>query len=166
MKLVLLALSISIGSVLFAQDSTLTLMEERIPEWARKVLNNSEIMTNYEVIDSVNPFYLEADFTGDDLADIVFMVKSKSTNQMGVSIVNRGDNKIFIFGAGKPVGMGTNISWCDKWYVYREKHIYNFSDRKKKFYIKHPGIEIVKNEKSSIVIYWDRRRYKTHIKYI
>ena len=146
-----------------AQDSTLY---QRIPEWVRPVLEKSEIMKNYVIQDDINPFYLEADFNGDEVVDIVFMVEHKLEKKRGVAIVNRGNNNIYILGAGKDIGMGTDISWCSTWFVYRDKWIYNFNDRKKKFMLRLPGIEIVKSEKTSSVIYWDKRRYKTYIKHI
>ena len=142
------------------------LLQKRIPEWARKVVGNSEIMKNYEILDNINPFYLEADFNADELVDIVFYVKGKLSKKNGVAIINHGDNNVYILGAGKDMGMGTDISWCNTWFIYRDKWIYNFNDKKKKFMIRNPGIEIVKSEKTSVIIYWDKRRYKTYIKHI
>ena len=141
-------------------------LQQRIPEWAKKVVENSEIMKSYEILDEINPFYLEADFNADELVDIVFYVKGKLSQKNGVAIINRGDNNVYILGAGKDIGMGTDISWCNTWFVYRDKWIYNFNDKKKKFMIRNPGIEIVKSEKTSVVLYWDKRSYKSYVKHI
>jgi hypothetical protein len=146
-----------------AQD---TLTVKRIPAWANSVLENSSIASNYKVSDKINPFYLEADFNGDELMDIVFFIESKTDGKHGIVIINRGTNNIFVLGAGKDLGMGSDISWCNTWFVYRDKWIYNFNDKKKKFSIRYPGIEIVKSETTSAVVYWDGRRYKTYIKRI
>lgn len=116
------------------------------------------------MVDSINPFYFEEDFTGDEIIDIVFMVKNKQSGKFGTFIINGGKNIAFVMGAGKPIGLGTNVSWCDKWYVYRHKSIYNFEAKKKKVPLRTPGIELKKSEEKSIVIYWDKRRYKTAIK--
>ncbi len=162
-RLALFILLSFLNGVTFGQDHTLM---ERTPEWVRSVITKSEIMKNYEVLEDVNPFYLEADFNGDELVDIVFFVRHKTEKKKGVAIVNRGSNNVYILGAGKDIGLGTDISWCSNWFIYRDKWVYNFKDKKKKFMLRLPGIEIVKSEKTSSVIYWDRRRYKTYIKHI
>ncbi len=123
-------------------------------------------MDNYVVIGKVNPFYLEEDLNGDDLSDIVFWVKLKAGRQEGLAILHRGNNDLYIVGAGKDMGMGSDISWSNRWFVYRDQWVYNFNDKKKKFMLPHPGIEIVQSEKTSVVIYWDKRRYSSYIKHI
>jgi len=138
----------------------------KTPSWVLPVLKNSELMKSYEVLDRMNPFYFEDDFNADGFLDIALFVKHKQNGKEGVVIVNGGKNVPFIFGAGKEIGMGSDIQWCEQWFVYRDKFIYNFDDKKKKFIINHPGIEIVKSETTSVIIYWDKRRYKTHIKHI
>ncbi len=147
---------------LFSQVDSLIL--SNTPSWVRSVLFESSLMQSYELDYTRNPFYLEADFNGDGLVDIAFFVKSKMEGREGILIVNRGKNIGFILGAGKDMGMGANISWCDTWSVYRHKYIYNFKDKKKKYIIYNPGVELVKTENTSLVIYWDKKRYKTHVK--
>jgi len=146
----------------FSQTDSLVL--NNIPFWVRSVVHESSLMQNYELDYTRNPFYLEADFNGDGLVDIAFFIKSKMEGREGVLIVNRGKNVGFVLGAGKDIGMGSNISWCDTWFVYREKYIYNFKDKKKKYIIYNPGIELVKTENTSLIVYWDKKRYKTHVK--
>lgn len=141
-------------------------VRSKVPAWVLPVLKNSELMKSYEVLDRMNPFYFEDDFNDDGFLDIVLFVKSKQSGKEGVVIVNGGKNVPFIFGAGKEIGIGSDIRWCETWFIYRDKFIYNFDDKKKKFIIDHHGIEIVKSETTSVIIYWDRRRYKTHIKHI
>lgn len=143
-------------------DSALT--HNRIPGWAQKVLSNSELFNNYAIIDSINPFYFEDDFNADDQIDIVFIVKHKLTGDVGTFIINGGKNVCFVMGAGKPIGIGDNIDWCNQWFIYRDKAIYNFSGKKIKTVIRTPGIELRESENKSIIIYWDRRKYVTAIK--
>lgn len=150
--------------VLSSSAQTDSLILSNTPEWVRSVLFESSLMQNYVLDESRNPFYLEADFNGDGLVDIAFFVKSKMEGREGILIVNRGKNIGFVLGAGKDIGMGSNISWCDTWYVYRDKFIYNFKDKKKKYIIYNPGLELVKTENTSLVVYWDKKRYKTHVK--
>ncbi|MDG1333726.1 MAG: hypothetical protein P8P74_15420 [Crocinitomicaceae bacterium] len=144
-----------------AQDSTE--YNKHIPEWASKVLESDNLFQSYEIIDSINPFYFEADFTGDEKIDIAFIVKSKLSGDVGTYIINGGKNVSFVMGAGKPIGMGNSIDWCDNWFVYRKKYIYNFTATKKKFIIQNPALEFRKTDERSIVVYWDKRRYKSAI---
>lgn len=144
-------------------DSVLTL---NMPSWALEAYTSNPIMANYELINKVNPFYLEEDFNGDDKVDIVVWVKNKLSKQHGIAILHRGDNDLYIVGAGKDFGMGSDMSWSNRWFVYRDEWVYNFNDKKKKFMLPLPGIEIVQNEKTSAVIYWDKRHYTSYIKHI
>ena len=64
-----------------AQDSTL--LEQRIPKWAFDVISRSEMMKSYEISDEINPFYLEADFNGDDEIDIALFIRDKYSDQNG-----------------------------------------------------------------------------------
>lgn len=160
----LIVICFSFTNPLFAQSDS-SLLQSRIPKWAIPVLESNELFQNYTIIDSMNPFYFEADYTGDGVIDIALMVKSNVSGEVGIFIINGGKNICFVMGAGKPIGIGTDISSCDRWFVYRDKYIYNFNARKKKFPIKHPGLEFPKMENRSIIVYWDKRKYKTYISY-
>jgi len=95
---------------------------------------------------------------------LLFFVKNNFNKKTGVLIINGGKNVPFILGAGKDIGIGSDLFWCDRWFIYRKKFIYNFRDKKKKFTLKLPGLEVVKKEHTSVVVYWDSRRCKTYIK--
>ncbi len=143
-------------------DSTLTY--ERIPTWAQEALERSELFDNYLLLSDVNPFYFEDDFNDDDQTDIVFLVKHKLTGAVGTFIINGGKNLCFVMGAGKPIGLGDNVDWCDQWFIYRDHAIYNFDSKKVKTVIRTPGIELRKSTNKSIIIYWDRRKYIACVK--
>lgn len=142
-----------------------SILYQNIPHWARMAMDNSELMKGYVLLDDLNPFYLEADFNSDEQSDIVFNVKNRLENKIGFAIINRGTNNIFIVGAGNDIGMGTDASWCKRWFIYRDNWVYNFSD-KKKYSLREPRVEIVKSNSTSSVIYWDKRRYNIYIKHI
>lgn len=144
-------------------QSDSTDINEHIPEWASQVLESNSLFRGYTIIDSINPFYFEDDFTGDEIIDIAFVVRNKLSGEVGTFIINGGKNVCFVMGAGKPIGMGNSIAWCDNWFVYRNKYVYNFTARKKKFPLKHPALEFRKTDERSVIVYWDRRRYKTAI---
>lgn len=149
--------------VLHAQADS-TYIPNNTPSWAKTVLASSELYKNYSIIDTINPFYFEGDYTSDGLIDIAFIVRNKQSDEVGTFIINGGKNISFVLGAGKPIGIGTNINSCDRWFVYREKYIYNFNARKKKTPLKHTSIEFPKTDQRSIIVYWDKHKYKTAIK--
>ena len=83
---------------------------------------------------------------------------------MGIFVINGGKNLCFVIGAGKPIGMGSNIDLCNKWFIFRDKAIYNFDSKKVKTVIRTPGIELRKTYSKSVIIFWDRRKYIAKIK--
>jgi hypothetical protein len=148
----------------FAQDTLAAqkLLDKRIPAWVKPVIEKSEVAKNYTIIDDINPFYLEADLTGDRLDDIVFLVQSKFDGKKGVMIINRGKNTLFIMGAGKDLGMGDHINWCNSWFIYRDKGLFDGTGHRKAT-LKYPALLIPKSEKLNLYIYWTGKKYKTHI---
>jgi hypothetical protein len=146
-----------------AQDSlpAPTLLDKRIPAWVKPVIEKSEVAQNYRIIDQINPFYLEADFTGDKLDDIAFFVESKFDGKKGVMIINRGKNTLFVLGAGKDIGMGDHVNWCQTWFVYRDKGLFDGVGSKKAV-LKYPAIRLEKSEKISLFVYWSGKKYKTY----
>lgn len=143
---------------LYAQSDSLIL--ENIPNWVRPVLEKSEFADKYTILTNHNPFYFEEDFNGDRVPDIAFLVENKVDHTKGVMIVNNVKNLIFVVGASGQTAMGSNLNWMVRWFVYREKTVRNTVD-KKTVQIKHPGIQLIRNENNSLIIYWTGRKYKT-----
>jgi hypothetical protein len=160
----LLILVMLLTNQLFAQDTlpVPTLLDKRIPAWVKPILEKSEVAKNYTITDAINPFYLEADLTGDKLDDIVFFVESKFDGKKGVMIINRGKNTLFIMGAGKDLGMGDHVNWCQTWFIYRDKGLFDGTGHRKAT-LKYPAIRLEKSEKVNLYIYWTGKKYKTHI---
>lgn len=153
-----------VASIVKAQiDSTFL---AKTPDWARGTIQTNELFTTYQIKTDINPFYLEEDLDGDDKVDLVLWVRNRSVNMEGVAVIHHGDNSVYIIGAGKDMGMGSTISWSNAWFIYRDEWVYNFNDRKKKFMLPNPGIEIRKDNKTSVIFYWDKRLYKSYIKHI
>lgn len=152
------------GASAFAQDSVPapTLLDQRIPDWVKPVIEKSEVAQNYRIVDVINPFYLEGDLTGDKLEDIVFFVESKFDGKKGVLIINRGKNTLFVLGAGRDLGMSDHVNWCDRWFVYRDKGIFDGVSNKK-IVLKYPAIQLKKSDKVSLFIYWTGKKYKTYV---
>lgn len=158
----LICLMICVNTVNAQQDSLkAVLLQKRIPAWVKPVIEKSEVAQNYSIIDSINPFYLEVDLTGDKLDDIVFFVRNKFDGKKGVMIINRGKNLLFVLGAGKDIGMGDHVNWCNTWFVYRDRGLFDGVGRKKAT-LKYPAIRLEKSEKISLFIYWSGKKYKTY----
>src|SRR3989344_4520993 len=154
MKTIYLVLIILMANQVIAQDSLSTnnsLLSKRIPAWVKTVIEKSEVAKNYTIIDSINPFYLEVDLTGDKL-----------DGKKGVMIINRGKNVLFVLGGGKDIGMGDNVNWCNRWFVYRDKGIFD-GVGKKKASLKYPAIRLEKSDRLSLYIYWSGKKYKTYV---
>lgn len=163
-KLLLLAAGISFSNHLSAQEDRSekqALLEKRIPAWAKPVISKAEIKDNYSISDTINPFYLEADFNGDKLEDIAFYIISKVDGKAGILIIHRQTNVHFIMGAGKGFGMGDHMNWVKIWNVHREKSIKSFTSDKEEMSLKYPAIRIVKSDEISAYFYWTGKKYKT-----
>ena len=164
MKSVYLVVMLLIVNQAMAQDSLAvnSLLSKRIPAWVKPVIEKSDVAKNYTIIDSINPFYLEVDLTGDKLDDIVFFVRNNQDGKKGVMIINRGKNILFVLGGGKDIGMGDNVNWCNRWFVYRDKGIFD-GVGKKKASLKYPAIRLEKSDRLSLYIYWSGKKYKTYV---
>jgi hypothetical protein len=101
------------------------LLQENCPNWICPVYGNSiEVPFDVVVINDINPFYLEADFNGDEQLDIAFFVKRKSDEKKGILIVHGKSGKTFLLGAGKSFGNGgDNWNWLEVWKAYRAKTV-------------------------------------------
>ena len=149
-----------------AQENTKSerqmLLEKRIPAWVKPVIERAGINESYYISDTINPFYLEADFNGDRVEDIALRIVNKTDGKNGILIVHGQTNVHFILGAGKDFGMGDDMSWVKIWYVHREKSIKSFTNEKQEMALKYPAIRIVKTESISAYFYWTGKKYKTY----
>ncbi len=161
----LLLIALFVANFVFGQDSIPAaeiLLDKRIPAWVKPVIEKSEVAKNYKITDAINPFYLEGDLTGDKLEDIVFFVESKLDGKKGIMIINRGKNTVYIVGGGKDIGMGDHMNWCQTWFVYPDKGIYDGLGSRK-VQLKYPAIQMIKSEKLTLFIYWTGKKYKTYV---
>lgn len=160
MKMIL-SLSFILPFVLAAQQTPLEKLYNQLPDWSVSVLKKEEITKSYQVNDSINPFYLEGDFNGDNLSDIAVFITNNASRKEGILIVHQGNNEHFIFGAGKDFGMGDDMNWIKYYKVYREKNIRSFKDGKNLLVLKYPAIRLIKNDSISCYIYWAGKKYKS-----
>ena len=119
---------------------------EEPPAWAMKVLSEG-LNTRYELVQKLEPSFYVGDFNGDGKSDVALLIKEKTTAKVGIAIVEGGESKITIVGAGKSFGNGgDDFSWMDAWSVRHSGKV----DR----------LYVAKRETASAVIYWDGSKYK------
>jgi hypothetical protein len=119
---------------------------EEPPAWAMKVLSE-RLSTRYELVQKLEPSFYVGDFNGDAKSDVALLIKEKTTAKVGIAIIDGGESKIQIVGAGRSFGNGgDDFSWMDAWSVRHSGKV----DR----------LYVAKNEAASAVIYWDGSKYK------
>ena len=88
---------------------------EEPPAWAMKVLSE-RLSTRYELVQKLEPSFYVGDFNGDGKSDVALLIKEKTTAKVGIAIIDGGESKIKIVGAGKSFGNGgDDFSWMDAW---------------------------------------------------
>jgi hypothetical protein len=116
------------------------------PPWAVKLFNE-RLSTGYELVQKIEPSFYIGDFNGDGKSDVALLIKEKTTAKVGIAIVEGGERKIKIVGAGKSFGNGgDDFSWMDVWSVRHSGKV----DR----------LYVAKSEAASATIYWDGSKYK------
>jgi len=119
---------------------------ELLPAWTMKLFNE-RLSTRYELVQKMEPFFYIGDFNGDGKSDVALLIKEKTTAKVGIAIVEGGERKIKIVGAGKSFGNGgDDFSWMDTWSIRHAGKL----DR----------LYVAKSEAASAVIYWDGSKYK------
>jgi hypothetical protein len=117
-----------------------------LPAWAVKSFNE-RLGTRYQLVQKMKPSFYVGDFNGDGKSDVALLIKEKTTAKVGIAIVEGGERKIKIVGAGKSFGNGgDDFSWMDVWSIRHAGKV----DR----------LYVAKSEAASAVIYWDGSRYK------
>jgi hypothetical protein len=140
------------------QDS---LVLSHMPEWAKPVLEKSELVKNYKIQREFNPYYFEGDFNGDKLIDIAFFVENTIDHTKGLMFINGGKNLVFIVGCGNATDMGSSITWAKTWFIFRDRIVRNAS--KKTLPLKTPAILLNGSKETNLVVYWSRNKYKTFL---
>ncbi|MBK9108673.1 MAG: hypothetical protein IPM92_10000 [Saprospiraceae bacterium] len=134
------------------------LLEQSLPDVCREILQSSNVSNQYQISDHLNPFYLEADFNGDQKIDAAIVVQEKTNRKIGIMIIHGGSKSYHILGAGKELGNGgDDFAWMDIWKVYRQKQI---GKKLKPIVLSGAGIWIEKSESASAIVYWDGKGYR------
>jgi hypothetical protein len=156
-----------VSNCLFAQEISGSYDAlDKLPDWVRRNLDRNNSGINLTIEESVNPFYLEADFNGEGKLDIALFVRNKDNEKTGIWILHGEDRDSHLVGAGIKIEKLDSFDWMDIWKVYRyktaEKTIFtdNF-DIAGSETVKLPNIAISvsQSEGASNLIVWDGKKY-------
>lgn len=135
--------------------------QENPPLWGQQRLR--EIEKEYEVDQYIHPYFLQADFSGDQKDDLAVLIQNKMEKKKGMVIIFAESNKHFILGAGKKFSNGgDNFSWADQWEIFNRKITYETTfkedgdvDGAKEVRLYRSAIEIRESEGSGGLIYFN-----------
>ena len=165
--LLIIFIAFSLHNISFSQKVELEYDAMRnLPDWFNPTFHLKEYDHEYKIDNSINPFYLEADFDNGGQIDIAIFVKNKQSNEKGILIKHQEDSKIFILGAGKSFNEMTNFDWVDIWKLYRQPYaeVTTFTEDydiegSKTVVLKNIAIEVSREESPGNLIVWNGKEY-------
>lgn len=144
-------------------------IHERLPNWVVEsdILKRVEEKDAYEIENSMNPFYLEADFNGDGHFDIALQISHTKTGKVGFIIIHGETNEIHVIGAGTKIknGLTDDMSYIDIWKINRNKinepgiDENSGTGEKGTLILNNPSLQIEKSELGGGQIYWNGKEY-------
>jgi hypothetical protein len=128
-----------------------------IPEVIDKAIANESLAKKYELSYRMNPSYLRGDFDGDGKIEVAVLVKERSTEKIGIAIINGATDKVTILGAGTAIGNGgDDFEWMDSWEIYSKDRMASGTSVPKR---RGDALLVSKSEAASALIYWNGKRY-------
>ncbi|WP_158828492.1 hypothetical protein [Mucilaginibacter lacusdianchii] len=101
--------------------------QQSLPAWFTRAFKQHKLDEKYELKAYLKPAYLEADFNGDGIKDIIALIAEKKTHKRGLVLVHAGTGRFFVFGAGTAFGDtqgDDDYKWSQGWAVYKRKLAY------------------------------------------
>jgi len=104
---------------------------------------------------------MTGDFDGDHQTDIAILIKNRQSSEIGVLIIHRKNNALFILGAGNPIAMtrGRNFNWMDIWTLYPKGKIQQSPYEDYVPVLCGDALWVAKSESASAFIFWDGKKY-------
>ena len=162
---VLLSAPVSAQELTFPQRSSL-------PWWNRSALRQLDPPDRYEFSSRLNPFYLHADFDGDNKQDVAIWIRNRESNKSGIAIIHRETGKTYLVGAGNPIvngagevlwaksKSGDSLDFIDAWLVYEKGRVaQGAGEVGSPPILKGDTLLLIKTESASGLIYWTGKHY-------
>jgi hypothetical protein len=166
-SLVILVCILGLNS--FGQKLTVSEFQsiESLPDWIMFKIEKVKTEKDLSLDIEINPFYLETDFNGDQILDIAFCVKEKSTNKRGILIIHGDDLKSYLLGAGNTFAhVGDDFKFIEIWKIYRDREVglTEFAESgdiigTKNIEIENDAILVSKSESAPNLIAWQKNKY-------
>lgn len=135
------------------------LLGERLPSWALAQFSIMKLDSLYDWSDHINPFYLEADFTGDGSLDVAIAIVQKSSGKKGIAILHGEGTAPAVLGAGTEFGNGgDDFDWMNIWKVEQIKPGSDTNGQKPRW--KGGALHVEQSESASGSIGWDGKAYR------
>ena len=143
-----------------------------LPETATKKLEANHIFEKYTLSDRVNPFYLRGDFDGDqkpDYAILMTNITSKKivmvfcfSSRKNPTLVPRRDDEDKAHNRKPDDDGAEDFSWMDAWQVLGRKQLTpnELKDSLPVGRMVGEGVEAIKTESASVLIYWDGSKFR------
>jgi hypothetical protein len=134
-----------------------------VPSEIGELVTGGHFGETYDLMFSLNPFYLRGDFDGDGKPDYALRIRSKKDGKTGIAIWLSGLRRFVILGAGVPWKFGdsieTDLDWMDLWQVYAKQPIERGVEAGPPPKLIGEAILAAKSESGSGLIYWNGKRF-------
>jgi hypothetical protein len=140
-----------------------------LPDWFMEtgILKDLSLSDHLEFDCRLNPMYLEADFNGDGILDVVFPIIDSMSGKKGFAVVHGKTHDIHIIGAGTWIkdALGDNMFGYDIWKINRlkinEPGLDSTGEINKNgpLHLDSPSIQIEASDVGGGQIYWNGKQY-------
>lgn len=136
-------------------------LEASMPREVVSLLIGADQLDPYKLDSWINPFYLQADFNGDNTKDVAVWLRERASNKAGILIVHGGSNETFVLGAGFTLGKGgDDFAWLGEWRIYPQGPVIQGPfNQTKPPHLVGDALYVAKQESASGLIYWSGSDY-------
>jgi hypothetical protein len=139
-----------------------------VPDSIEKCISKVKFNESFEIMKSINPFYLRANFDGNNTVDYVILIQGQITKKTG-AIICKDSNECFVFGAiadsKTPVSSFENDNFITTdWEILTKSETQNLVDtpggRKVASDAQGESVGFLFEGGGSVFIYWDGKIFR------
>jgi hypothetical protein len=142
-----------VSATAYAQTNGAFVDEYNVPTALQKCMQ-SKAVSDLQMTNRVNPFFLRGDFDGDGKLDYAVLVTQRTTGKQGIVICVTGRSIPAVISAGRSLGEPNDddLRGYDAWKV----------DDRQQPVVSPPreAILVIAKESASAVIYWDGKQFR------